>query len=114
MTDPIDPHLAAYAKGLEAAAAECDEVAGENHWAFAPERHELVEVAAARIRALSPLPPGTRVVVVPPEGSGAWTYATDAAFAALPPDAHGTIGVGEMERVLRAALRALTGGDDRE
>ena len=27
--------------------------------------HEI----AARIRTLSPLPPGTRVVVVPPEGS---------------------------------------------
>lgn len=32
----------------------------------------------------------------------------DAAFNALPADAHGTIGDGEMERVLYAALRAIT------
>lgn len=45
-----------------------------------------------------------------------WAYppteAIDAAFAALPPDAHGTIAPGEMERVLQAAARAAfpTGG----
>lgn len=34
--------------------------------------------------------------------------AVDAAFAALPQDAYGTIGAGEMYRVLVAALRVLT------
>lgn len=46
------------------------------------------------------------VVTFPP------AEAIDAAFAALPPDAHGTIAPGEMERVLQAAARAAfpTGG----
>lgn len=33
-------------------------------------------------------------------------HMVDAAFNALPPDAHGTIGTGEMYRVIEAALRA--------
>lgn len=33
--------------------------------------------------------------------------AVAAAFAALPPDAYGTIGAGEMERVILAAIRAM-------
>ena len=35
--------------------------------------------------------------------------AVDAAYKALPPDAHGTIGSGEMERVLEAAFCAQLG-----
>jgi len=37
--------------------------------------------------------------------------AIQAAFAALPPDAAGTIAQGEMERVLEAALRAMRRDD---
>lgn len=46
----------------------------------------------------------------PPRQALATKAMVDAAFNALPPDAHGTIGAGEMERVLDAALRALKGG----
>lgn len=51
--------------------------------------------------------------VVPAEGLEATKAMVDAAFSALPADAHGTIGSGEMERVLKAALRARqpTGND---
>lgn len=48
----------------------------------------------------------------PPQPSETVTDVTramvDAAFGALPPDAHGTIGPGEMERVLKAALKAYS------
>lgn len=50
-------------------------------------------------------------VAHPPQPSVSITEAAvDAAYKALPPDAHGTIGSGEMERVLEAAFCALKGG----
>ncbi len=50
--------------------------------------------------------PATPTPVTPAEGLEVTEAMVDAAFAALPADAHGTIGSGEMYRVLRAALRA--------
>lgn len=50
--------------------------------------------------------PATPAPVVPAEGLEVTEAMVDAAFGALPADAHGTIGSGEMERVLKAAFRA--------
>lgn len=115
-----DPHLAAYAKGLEDAARWCAQHAmvpglrrGQapfaGYLAGSPlgENHPGLGYAAA-IRALSPLPPGSRVVVVPPEGSEEF----DCMIFGISKDAsteQWSIGRWTVERV----LRALTGGDDR-
>lgn len=60
--------------------------------------------------------PGVTAGAVPPDAELDALVATetmvDAAFKALPPDAHGTIGSGEMYRVLEAALRARPVGED--
>lgn len=110
MTDRTvpDPHLAAYAKGLEDAAhCATSFLVGDPH-AGVPLRNPMPHEIAARLRALSPLPPGSRVVVVPPEGSEAWATLIRRAYRlwrrAIASDA-------SNEDALSAALRALTGGD---
>lgn len=102
-----DPHLAAYAKGLEDAAQIAEEHGG---WSLGPH-------VARCIRALSPLPPSTRVVAqVPPEGSAEWEALVErVALALASPDLSLVGDYGNYYRNrARAALRALTGGDDRD
>lgn len=64
------------------------------------------------IRNLTPLYPASALSAAYARGVEAGLppingEAVKAAFAALPPDASGTIGVGEMYRVIGAAIRAL-------
>lgn len=58
-------------------------------------------------RSMDSAPP-----VVPADGLEVTEAMIDAAFGALPADAQGTIGSGEMERVLKAALRAEQRGSE--
>lgn len=140
MSDLTEAQQAAYAKGLEDAAqvadgfTDADHIASDMRRGIFPQRSSVRSAVAAVIRALSPLPPGSRVVVVPPkdiflaalreafevgaeQGSDEATafdwgsrpsQSRDEAFADILAEWN-TIG---LENI-RAALRALTGGDDR-
>lgn len=81
-----------FAKKIEAAAKVGYNVCAET-------RHVTLGLAVEKaIRDLSPTPQAD------PVREAATERMIDAAFNALPPDAHGTIGSGEMYRVIEAAL----------
>lgn len=119
-----DPHLAAYTKGLEDAARECRDWCATIGFSRGQQEQVMAgaaSVLARRIRALSPLPPGSRVVVVPPKGSEAFEALVARMAEAILPEFYGGCSGGELVELgasvarehARAALRALTGGDDR-
>ena len=111
--DASGAHQAAYTKGPEDAARWLDAQEAEHVLRCFFESAKLLNGCASAIRTLSPLPPGSRVVVVPPEGSAEFEALVERlAEAILRATAVGVVltHVNAPEAV--AALRALTGGAD--